>query len=94
MVSYPETSNTRIKKRNKQLNKGDWHIWLVPPGGWGVRRKLMLATFGIYCVRVLKLNLYTFSPRTLRGNKKKLRLPILESPSSFSMPTKKMLIVK
>ena len=59
MVSYPETSNARIKKRNKQLNKGDWHIWLVPPGGWGVRRKLMLATFGIYCVRVLKLNLYT-----------------------------------
>ena len=46
MVSYPETSNARIKKRNKQLNKGDWHIWLVPPGGWGVRRKLMLATFG------------------------------------------------
>ena len=46
MVSYPETSNARIKKRNKQLNKGDWHIWLVPPGGWGDRRKLMLATFG------------------------------------------------
>ena len=43
MVSYRETSNARIKKRNKQLNKGDWHIWLVPPGGWGVRRKL---TFG------------------------------------------------
>ena len=33
MVSYPETSNARIKNRNKQLNKGDWNSWLVPSGG-------------------------------------------------------------
>ena len=48
MVSYPETSNARINKRNKQLNKGDWHSWLVatPPPRGGVRRKLMLVTFG------------------------------------------------